>query len=203
MKTLILIDVQRDFLPGGALGISGADAILPVIDRILPRFDHVLASQDWHPPHHVSFASSQGKRVGETVFVNGVEQVLWPVHCVQNTMGAELAGGVFRNRIEAVFYKGTDPEVDSYSAFFDNRRKRSTGLADYLLKKGLSDLYFAGLATDYCVLYSVLDSLEMGFRTWVILDACRAVNLNKGDEQRAVEKMRSKGAVMVLSSEIR
>jgi nicotinamidase/pyrazinamidase len=202
VKTLIITDVQHDFLPGGALGIPGANAIIPIINRILPKFDHVFATQDWHPPHHVSFASVHNKKVGDVIQVGGVDQILWPDHCVQNTHGAELAVGLHRDQIEAFFHKGTDPKIDSYSTFFDNARKRSTGLADHLAKRHIKDLYFVGLATDYCVLYSVLDSLELGFNTWVIKDACRAINLHSGDEAQAIEAMRSKGAKIVLSSTI-
>lgn len=203
MKTLIITDLQHDFLPGGALGIPGGDAIIPIINRILPKFDHVFATQDWHPPHHVSFASVHGKKVGEVIQVGGHTQILWPDHCIQNTYGSELAKGLHRGQIEAIFHKGTDPKVDSYSTFFDDNRKRSTGLALHLQKHQLKDLYFVGLATDYCVLYSVLDSLELGFQSWVIRDACKAINLHEGDEKRAILTMQSKGAHMIQSSEIR
>lgn len=202
MKTLIITDVQHDFLPGGALGVKGGDAIIPIINRIIPQFDHVFATQDWHPLHHVSFASTHKKRVGEVIQIGGVEQILWPDHCIHNTHGAGLAVGLQRDRIEGVFHKGTDPTVDSYSTFFDNARKRSTGLSDRLLKLHLKDLYFVGLATDYCILYSVLDSVELGFNTWVIKDACRGINLHPGDEERAFETMRSQGAKIILSSTI-
>jgi nicotinamidase/pyrazinamidase len=202
VKTLIIIDVQHDFLPGGALGIAGANAIVPIINRIMPKFDHVIATQDWHPAHHVSFASAHKKEVGEVILADGIEQFLWPDHCIQNTHGAELAVELHRDQIEAVFHKGTDRKVDSYSSFFDNARKHSTGLADRLRKDHLKDLYFVGLATDYCVLYSVVDSLELGFNTWVIKDACFPINLHPGDEAHAIEIMRSKGARIILSSSI-
>lgn len=200
MKTLIVTDVQHDFMPGGALGITGANAIVPVINRLIPKFDHVFATQDWHPPHHISFASTHHKKVGEVIRVGDLEQILWPDHCVQNTHGADFATGLHRERFEAVFHKGTDPKVDSYSTFFDNARKRQTGLADHLRKANLKDLYFVGLATDYCVLYSVLDALELGFNAWVISDACRAINLKPGDEERALEKMRLQGTKIIQSS---
>ena len=197
MKTVIITDVQHDFMPGGALGVPGGNEIIPVINRLLPEFDHVIATQDWHPPHHISFASTHGKKVGEKIVVDGVEQILWPDHCVQNTHGAELANGLEKKRIEAIFHKGSDRKVDSYSAFFDNARKRKTGLADHLKKRGAKDVYFVGVATDYCVLYSVLDSLELGFNTWVIQEACRGINLKEGDEKRAFETMRAAGALII------
>jgi len=201
MKTLIITDVQHDFLPGGALGIRGANDIVPLINGLIPKFDHVFATQDWHPAHHVSFAASHNKRVGEKIKVGEVEQILWPIHCVQNTWGSDFPQALHRERIEATFHKGTDPKVDSYSTFFDNARHRSTGLADHLLKHKMINLYFVGLATDYCVLYSVLDALELGFQTWVIRDACRAINLKPGDDQKALDQMKERGAHIITSKE--
>lgn len=201
-KTLIITDVQRDFMPGGALGISGANWIVPIINQINPQFERVVAVRDWHPPGHISFASTHGKRVGETVPVKNGEQILWPDHCVQGTRGAELADELNTDRIETTFNKGTDLEVDSYSAFFDHERHRSTGLVDFLKKENLHDLYFAGVATDYCILHSVLDALELGFKVTVILDACRAINRRLGDEKRAIEAMKKKGAKIVNSEEL-
>jgi len=202
VKTLIITDVQHDFMPGGALGVAGANEIIPVINDLIPQFEHIVATQDWHPPHHVSFASTHHKKVGDKILVEGFEQILWPDHCIQDTRGAELANGLHKDRIRAIFHKGTDPKVDSYSTFFDNARIRQTGLDKHLHKHKLKDLYFVGVATDYCVFYSVLDSLELGFNTWVIQDACRAINLKLGDEARALEKMRAKGAKIIQSSEI-
>lgn len=194
MKALIITDVQNDFLPGGALGIPGADAIVPIINRLMPSFSHVFATQDWHPPHHVSFAETHRKKPGEMIHIGSVEQILWPVHCVQNTWGAALSDELDQSRIEACFHKGVDPLVDSYSTFFDGHRKRSTGLAQKLADLKIQELAFVGLATDYCVLYSVLDALELGFQVTLIRDACRAIDLYPGDEAAAIEKMRQKGA---------
>jgi nicotinamidase/pyrazinamidase len=194
MKTLIITDVQNDFLPGGALGIAKADEIIPVINALIPTFDHVIATQDWHPPHHISFASTHHKKVGERIFIDGIEQILWPDHCIQHTKGAELSSLLKTESIAKVFHKGTDPKIDSYSAFFDNARRRHTGLESYLRKNHLTDLFFVGLATDYCVLYSVLDALELGFNVTVIAAGCRPVNLKEGDGERALQIMRSKGA---------
>lgn len=202
MKTLIITDVQHDFMPGGALGVAGGNEIVPVINALIPHFDHVFATQDWHPPRHISFASAHKKKPGETIRLGEIEQVLWPDHCIQNTRGADLAKGLHREKIEAIFHKGVDPKVDSYSTFFDNARKRSTGLSDHLRKAHLADLYFVGLATDYCVLYSVLDAVDLGFNTWVIRDACRGINLHPGDEEKAYETMRRKGARVIFSQEI-
>jgi nicotinamidase/pyrazinamidase len=198
-KTLIITDVQRDFMPGGALGVSGANFIIATINQLIPKFDHVVAVRDWHPSGHVSFASTHGKRVGETIRIGGIEQILWPDHCIQDSRGAQLADGLQTERIEAVFDKGADPLIDSYSSFFDMSRHRSTGLADFLKDHKLKDLYFVGVATDYCILYSVLDALDLGFKVTVILDACRAINRRLGDETKAVEAMKAKGAKMAAS----
>lgn len=201
-KTLIVTDVQRDFMPGGALGIPGADAIIPVINRLIPHFDHVLAVRDWHPPHHISFASTHHKKPGEVVQIGQVKQILWPDHCVQNTQGSEFAANLDQKKIQAIFHKGIEPKVDSYSAFFDSARHRSTGLADYLRQHHLSELYFVGVATDYCILYSVLDAIELGFQTAVIRDGCRPINLKPRDEEIALERMRAKGARILQSLDL-
>lgn len=201
LKTLIITDVQRDFMPGGALGVPGADAIIPIINALIPKFDHVFAVRDWHPPHHVSFASTHNKHPGERIRIGDVEQILWPDHCLQNESGSKFAKELHRDRIEAEFHKGSDPKVDSYSAFFDSSRRRATGLGDHLKKHKLTHLYFVGVATDYCILYSVLDAIELGFEVAVILDACRPINRSPGDEQRAVDQMQANGAKILTSAE--
>ncbi len=200
MKALILIDLQNDFMPGGALAVPQADEVIPVIHQVMPHFEHVVATQDWHPPHHVSFASTHGKRVGERIQIEGQEQLLWPDHCIQNTLGADLVKGLNREKIEAIFHKGADPHIDSYSAFFDNARQRQTGLAVYLQKQGVKVLFFAGVATEYCVLYSVLDALKFGFSVSVIWDACRAIDPHRGDV--ALQQMQKRGASLIDSSAI-
>ncbi len=200
-RTLIITDVQHDFMPGGALGVPGADAIVPIINALIPKFEHVLTVRDWHPPHHVSFASTHNKHSGDTIRIGDVEQILWPDHCVQNKRGSKFAEGLHRDRVEAEFLKGSDPEVDSYSAFFDSARHRSTGLGDHLRKHKLTHLYFVGVATDYCILYSVLDAIELGFDVAVILDACRPINRKPEDAQRAVDQMRAKEAKILMSAE--
>ncbi len=201
MDALVIVDIQNDFLPGGALAVPEGDRVIPVINRIVGRFEVVVATQDWHPPEHCSFAANHpGAEVGQVIEVDGLEQILWPVHCVQNTPGAALAEGLDTSPVERAFYKGTDPRIDSYSALYDNAHRRSTGLAEYLKGRGVTDLYLAGLATDYCVKFSALDAVADGFRTYVIIDACRAVELNVGDARRAVEEMRRAG-VTVLDSD--
>lgn len=203
MKTLLIVDMQNDFMPGGSLPVPHGDEIIPLINQLIPKFDLVLATQDWHPHDHISFAANHpGKKPGELLKLDGMEQILWPVHCVRGTKGAELVGALSKEAIAAIFYKGTDQMIDSYSTFFDNARGKSTGLDEYLETRGIDELHIAGVATDYCVLYSVLDALEIGFKVTVISDACRAINLKPEDEQKALKLMHKKGARIITSKEI-
>jgi len=203
MNALILVDIQNDFLPGGALAVEDGDAILPVANRILPRFDLVVATKGWHPAGHLSFASSHpGKSVGDVIELQGLPQVLWPDHCVQGTDGAEFAGELDVDRIDRVFEKGTDRQVDSYSGFFDNDRRHATGLGDFLRERGVSDVYIMGLATDYCVKFTALDAADLGFATHLILDGCRGVELQSGDIDRAVQEMKAAGVKVIASDDV-
>jgi len=203
MKALILVDLQNDFFPGGALAVKEGDKILPTIHKLLEKhFDAIVATKDWHPPDHGSFADVHGKKIGDVIDLNGLEQILWPVHCVQGTSGAEFAPGWNIDKIEKVFHKGIDKNVDSYSTFFDNGHRRTTGLEDYLRQRNIQEIYFAGLATDYCVKYSVLDALHLGFDVTVVSDGCRAVNLHPDDEQLAYEEMRKAGAKILTSRQL-
>ena len=200
MSALILVDLQNDFMPGGALAVPDGDAVIPVANRLLRAFDLVVATQDWHPSGHGSFASRHPGRVpGETVELDGLHQELWPDHCVQGASGAELHEDLDTARIKKVFRKGTDSHIDSYSAFFDNAQRKSTGLADYLKQNGVSEVHLMGLATDYCVKFSVLDAVKLGFKTNVIKDGCRGIDLQPGDVNRAVAEMKAAGAVIVSS----
>lgn len=202
MKALIIVDIQEDFLPGGALGVKEGDQVIPLINQLTQQdFDVIVASMDLHPQNHGSFASTHGKQPGEHIELKGLDQILWPNHCVQNTPGAKLAPELETSKIEKFFYKGTERDIDSYSAFFDNGHLKSTGLGDYLKSKGVTDVYFAGLATDYCVKYSVLDAVQLGFKAHVFVDACRAVNLKKGDCERAIEEMKEAGAQITTTHE--
>ena len=177
MKTLVIIDVQNDFIPGGALAVPGGDEIIDLINRLQIEFDLVTATQDWHPEEHSSFAMSHpGKGEFEKIEVQGYEQVLWPVHCVQNTVGANFHPGLETSRIETIFRKGTHLHIDSYSGFYDNAHQKSTGLAGYLKEKGTTELYFCGLAAEYCVYYSLKDALAEGFNAILIEDATRALD---------------------------
>ena len=192
MEALILVDLQNDFCPGGALAVADGDAVLPVAQRLIPTFEHVIATQDWHPPAHESFASQhEGKSPGQVVQLHGLPQVLWPDHCVQGTRGAEFAVDLGDAK---VFQKGMQPHVDSYSGFFDNGRRGDTGLAAYLRDAGVRDLVIMGLATDYCVRFTVLDALSLGFGVTLIEDGCRGVELNPGDVESAIAAMKDAGA---------
>ncbi|HEX9736505.1 MAG TPA: bifunctional nicotinamidase/pyrazinamidase [Thermoanaerobaculia bacterium] len=203
MKALILVDLQNDFLPGGALAVPGGDEVIPVANRLQEIFDRVVATKDWHPKNHGSFAASHpGHKVGAEVELAGMPQILWPVHCLQFSRGSELAPGLDASAIEKVFYKGVDPDVDSYSALYDNAHLRATGLADYLRGQQLDELYVMGLATDYCVKFTALDALEEGFKVRVVVDGCRAVDLKEGDGERALRDVRKAGAKLVTSSQV-
>jgi nicotinamidase/pyrazinamidase len=201
MKALLLVDIQNDFLPGGALGVPGGDKVIPLANALQEQFELVVASQDWHPPDHGSFAANHpGRRPGEVIELNGLPQILWPVHCVQNTPGAALAPGLETRRIERVFHKGTDASIDSYSALFDNGHRKATGLGGFLKARGVTDLFIAGLATDYCVKYTALDAVALGLQTHVIEDACRGVNLKPGDVARALAEAEAAGVQITRSS---
>jgi nicotinamidase/pyrazinamidase len=203
MRALILVDLQHDFMPGGALAVAHGDETIGVANRLLPHFSTVAATQDWHPRDHGSFAVNHpGKQPGEMIDLNGQLQVLWPVHCVQGTRGAELHDGLDRAKVTEVFRKGTDARVDSYSAFFDNGKRKATGLAEWLRERWITRLYVMGLATDYCVKSTVLDARALGFDVWVIEDGCRAVELKPGDGERALAEMRGAGAAVVESGSI-
>lgn len=202
MAALLLVDLQNDFMPGGALGVSDGTQILPAINRLLTgKFDLIVASKDWHPKRHGSFAATHGKQPSEIINLEGLKQILWPTHCVQNSEGASFSPGWDHNKVERLIYKGLDENIDSYSAFFDNARRRSTGLYDLLKEKKINTLYIAGLATDYCVKLSVLDAIELGFDVFVVTDGCRGVNLQKGDDIKALKEMEQAGAHLVDSSQ--
>ncbi|MFT3685712.1 MAG: bifunctional nicotinamidase/pyrazinamidase [Phycisphaerales bacterium] len=203
MDALILVDIQNDFLPGGALAVPKGDEVIPVANKLSAKAPLVVATQDWHPRSHGSFASNNhGRRVGELAELGGLPQVMWPDHCVQGTRGAELASGLDRSRIAKVFPKGEDPSIDSYSGFFDNGRRRSTGLSDWLRSRGVERVVIVGLATDYCVAATAIDAAGEGFKTVVAIDGCRGVELKSGDCDAAVERMRAAGVSVIQSGEI-
>jgi nicotinamidase/pyrazinamidase len=190
---LLVIDVQNDFCPGGALAVPDGDAVVPLINRLAERFAHVLLTQDWHPPGHASFASSHaGHRPFETLELGYGPQTLWPDHCVQGSDGAAFHADLATTRAELIIRKGCDPAIDSYSAFYENDRKTATGLTGYLRTRGFERLFLAGLATDFCVCYSALDAAREGFETVLIEDACRAIDL-EGSLAEAMARMAAAG----------
>lgn len=179
MHALILVDIQNDFVPGGTLAVPLGDQIIPLVNELQNSFDLVIATQDWHPRNHKSFASNHvGKKAFEKIMLHGLDQVLWPDHCIQGSVGAQLHSSLQANRVEAIFRKGMDPEIDSYSAFYDNGYKKSTGLAGYLRERKVQKLFICGLAADYCVFYTAKDALKENFETYIIEDATRAIDSN-------------------------
>lgn len=196
MKALLLIDIQNDFLPGGALAVPNGDKILDTVNKLQDHFDLVVATQDWHPANHKSFATQhEGKRVFDTIELHGLKQVLWPDHCVQGTNGAAFSPKLWMNRVEAIFRKGTDTSIDSYSGFYDNGHLKSTGLADYLKGKGVTEVYLVGLAGDYCVYFSAKDAIDEGFQTYLIEDAIRSID--KDNFEKAKKDITNKGGKLI------
>lgn len=201
MKALIIIDLQNDFVPGGTLAVPEGDKIVTVINDLQEKFELIIATQDWHPKDHSSFAANHpGRKEFEKTKINGLEQVLWPVHCVQETGGAEFHPDLKMSEIEAIFRKGTNPVIDSYSGFYDNANLKSTGLSGYLKEKGVTDLWFCGLAAEYCVYYSIIDALAEGFNATLIEDATRA--LNSAEFEIAKQNILAKGGRIVTSEAI-
>lgn len=202
---LLVIDVQIDFCPGGALAVAGGDEVIPVIHRIAPAFDHILLTQDWHSPRHASFASAHpGKHPFEQVKLSYGNQTLWPDHCVQGTRGAEFHPDLHLPQAELILRKGFCPAIDSYSAFFENDRTTPTGLAGYLAERGLTEsngtrVFLAGLAYDYCVGFSALDARRLGLPAVVIRDACRAIDLN-GSAAAMEQEFAAAGVALIDSA---
>jgi len=201
MKTLVIIDVQNDFMPGGPLEVPEGNMILPVINKIESCFDLIVATQDWHPADHRSFASNHMyKKPFDRVFLRGAEQILWPDHCIQGSSGAEFHTDIETKKIAAIFRKGMDPEIDSYSGFYDNNHILTTGLAGYLREKGTSEIHFCGLAADICVYYSILDSISEGFSSILVEDASRPLYPDKFDDVKC--ELAKKGAHIISSNEL-
>ena len=202
-KALILVDLQNDFCQGGNLAVPEGDAVVPLANQLQAHFDVVVATKDWHPKDHASFASNHpGYNIGDVVMLKDISQILWPDHCVQETRGAEFHPQLDISHIQKIFFKGSDKTIDSYSAFFDNAHLRATGLADYLRAQGVNEVYIIGLATDYCVKYSCLDAVQLGFDVYVIQDACRGVELKPGDVANALRDMQDARVKMVNTKEI-
>lgn len=200
---LLVIDVQNDFCPGGSLAVRDGDQVVPVINHFTSKFSRVVATQDWHPDDHVSFAKNHPKKnVYDRVEVNGLSQVLWPIHCVQGTIGADFHPALKTEDFDVILRKGTNPSVDSYSAFMDNDKKLMTGLEGYLRSLGISKVFICGLATDYCVFFSAMDAVSLGFSTHVIIDACRGVDVPENNIANRIKMMKENGVVLLHSTDI-
>ena len=198
MNALLLIDIQNDFLPGGALAVAHGDEVVPVANRLMSKYELIVATQDWHPANHRSFASQHpAHRVGDIVTLNGLEQILWPDHCVAGTSGASFAPALNTELINRIVRKGTARDIDSYSGFFDNARRKGTGLENYLRGMNVDEVHLIGLATDYCVKFTALDAVDLGFATTVFTDGIRGVDLCDGDCQKAITEMASAGVDVV------
>ena len=194
MKALIIVDVQNDFLPGGALAVPSGNEIIPYINGIQDTYDLVVATQDWHPADHGSFAANHpGTKPGEVINLNGLAQILWPVHCVQHSFGAQFSKELKTSLIKQVFTKGEDSAVDSYSGLFDNGKRNATGLGEYLRDMGVTQVDVVGLAADYCVKFTAIDAKEYGFETCVLKEGTRAVNLSANDFDKAIEELKEAG----------
>lgn len=203
MQALILVDIQNDFVPGGALAVPGGDQIIPIVNRIQPRFETIVATQDWHPANHGSFSANHpNNKIGDVVDLNGIKQILWPLHCVQNTRGAEFVSSLHQGNWSGIVQKGTDPTIDSYSGFFDNGHRKQTSLENILRDRKVTHVFLCGLATDYCVKFTALDALKLGFKTTLLVDASKGVEVHKGDVDRAIIEMRQAGVEIALSTEI-
>jgi len=198
MRALILVDIQNDFCPGGALAVPNGDAVVAVVNTVMDQVDIVVATQDWHPANHGSFAANNpGQQPFTMGELAGLPQVMWPVHCVQGTEGARFHPKLDRKRIMRVFPKGTDATIDSYSGFFDNGRRHATGLGDWLMKQGVDEVVIAGLATDYCVKATALDAKALGYKVDLLLDGCRGVGMQPTDIPQAIEAMRKAGVRII------
>lgn len=203
MSVLVIVDIQNDFLHHGSLEVPQGNSIIPIINALLPHFSNIVYTKDWHPADHKSFAINHpNKKVGDIIPLQGVDQYLWPAHCVQNTHGSELNSELIVRDESRIIYKGTEREIDSYSAFFDNLQAKATGLSEYIRSLHENKVYICGLAADYCVKFSVLDAIHEGFDTYVIADATKAVNVNPGDYDLSLESMRIAGATIITSKQI-
>jgi len=203
VHALIIVDIQNDFLPGGTLAVIKGDQLIPIINKLVQLpFNVIVATKDWHSADHTSFASNHHKAPGERVKVHDIDQILWPVHCVQGTTGSCFPANLVTEKFSRIFYKGTDKNIDSYSAFFDNEHSKSTELDVFLKEKGIKKVYIAGLTTDYCVKFSALDAKKLGFDVFVLTDACRPVNLADEDELVALQEMQNAGIHLIKIQDI-
>ena len=203
MKALIVVDVQRDFCPGGSLAVPNGAEVVEVANELKDKFDLVVYSRDWHPKDHCSFAANHQKEIGSVIEIGGLSQIMWPTHCVQDSEGADFAEGLEVPESAHIIDKGVDSNIDSYSAFFDNGGIRATGLGGLLKEKGVTEVYILGLATDYCVKFTALDACKLGFETYLVEDGCRGVELSAGDIAQAITDMKAAGVKVLQSEELK
>ena len=202
-NALLVVDVQNDFCPGGALAIQAGDNVIPVINQIQPIFDTIIATRDWHPSNHVSFAVTHpGKNVYDVIDINGISQVLWPPHCVSGSMGAAFHPDLETDRFKLILHKGMNSALDSYSVFLENDKKTPTGLDGFLRSLEITRIFLSGLATDYCVFYSAMDAISFGFETCVVIDACCGVDIPERNIEKAIRLMKSSGIKIISSLEL-
>ena len=202
MKALLVVDIQNDFCPGGALAVPNGDSIIPVVNNLIEHYDVIVQTQDWHPHSHSSFASSHdGKDPFDTIEMDYGTQVLWPDHCVQGSKGAEFHKDLNTQKSQVIIRKGFRKAIDSYSTFFENDQKTTTGLSGYLKQRGITDLYTVGLATDFCVKWSILDGIDEGFTMHIVEDAVKGIDLN-GSLDEAWDEMKKKGVKVTQSKDI-
>ncbi len=202
-KAFIIIDVQNDFCPGGSLAVPEGDKVVPVINSLIGKFEKVVATQDWHPKKHMSFAINHpGKKIYDVIEYNGIKQVLWPEHCVSGTKGAEFHPNLNVKNLDLVLRKGSNPDIDSYSAFRENDKKTLTGLEGYLKNLHIDQTYLCGLALDYCVFFSAMDSKELGFETYVILDGTKGIDSPVGNIDRVLTLMEERGINIIESKDL-
>ncbi len=203
MRALLLIDLQNDFCKGGALEVKNGNAAIPIANSLMPKFDIVVATQDWHPANHGSFAANHlWRKLGQVINLNGLQQILYPIHCVQNSFGAMLKKGFNTEGVHKIIQKGTDADLDSYSGFFDNGRRKQTDLDDYLSSKNVNEVFVMGLSTDYCVKFTALDAVSLSYKTYLIEDGSWGVNLLEGDVDKAILEMKNAGVEIIQSSDI-
>ena len=203
MKALILIDIQNDFMPWGSVGIEKSDEIIPMANLLIEQFDLVVASQDWHPANHQSFAANHPwRKPGQIIEINGKPQLLWTMHCVQDTLGAELVDALEKEKISKIIQKGSSSEVDSYSAFFENYHKKSSDLEAYLKGKQVEEVFIMGLAAEFGVKYTATDAVEFGFKTSVISDACRWFDPSYENIDNSIKEMKSQGIQLIQSADL-
>lgn len=202
-NSLIITDIQNDFCPAGALAINEGDQVIPIINRISRKFYKVVATQDWHPPDHLSFASNHpGKNEYDVIDLDGIQQVLWPDHCIQSSKGAEFHPALDTQPVHLIIRKGVHRRIDSYSTFLENDKKTPTGLEGYFKGLGIKQVFLTGLATDYCVFYSAMDAREIGFDVFIILDACRGVNVPENNVAEALNVLKKNGVHIIHSSDL-